>query len=108
MGKGLHILGEQFQLKWSETIFRSGDKIDISAMLADYPIGLMDQVFAFFYYDWKNNDFYRLFRWQRSYDHWSWHLMVFWNPAQNRLPGEMNSQMLFSGKGLMVIFVFDH
>jgi len=108
IGNGLHLLGEQFQLKYSNKIFRNGEKLDFSAILFDYPLGLIDQIFGFVYYDWKNKDFYRLFRWQRTYDNWSWHLMVFWNPERNQLPGEMNSQMVFSGKGLMLIAVLNH
>ncbi len=108
LGNGLHILGEYFLTRVSRDFYDSDFKFDISALLVDYPIGLMDQIFTFFYYDWKNNDFYRLFRWQRTYDRWSWHLMAFWNPEQNLLPEEINSQMLFSGKGLMLIVVFNH
>ncbi len=108
VGNGIHVLSEYFTVEASEKIFQKGDGKKFSAFLADYPVGLIDQVFGILYYDRKNKNLYRFLRWQRIYDNWSFHLIGFWNPNQNLLYQIQTDKNFFSGKGFQVMVVFNH
>jgi hypothetical protein len=108
IGNGLTILGEYFQLENSEEAFKSGQSIKFTAGSFNYPIGLLDRVEGILYYDWENDSFYRFFNWRRTYDHWSFHLMVFWNPDQYQLYQSQAGNNLFTGKGFQLMAVFNH
>jgi hypothetical protein len=108
VGNGVHVLSEYFTVEASEKVFKKGDGGNFSALLADYPVGLIDQVFAILYYDWENKNLYRFLRWQKTYDNWSFHLMGFWNPDQNLLYQTQVDKNFFSGKGFQVMVVFNN
>ena len=108
LGNGVHVLSEYFTVAASEKIFKKGDGGNFSSLLADYPVGLIDQVFAILYFDWENNNLYRFLRWQKTYDNWSFHLMSFWNPNENFLYQPQVDKNFFAGKGIQIMVVFNH
>jgi len=108
LGNGLHLLGEQIYMKASEKILGRGETQQFSALLADYPIGLFDQVMAIFYYDWENENLYRFCRWQKTFNKWSFHLIGFWNPAQYLLYQTTDTVNYYAGKGLQFLMVYQH
>ena len=108
IGNGLTILGEHFQLENSEEAFKSGQGIEFTAGSFNYSIGLLDRMEGILYYDWENESYYRFINWRRTYDHWSFHLMVFWNPDQYQLYQSQAGNNLFTGKGFQLMAVFNH
>ena len=108
VGNGLHVLGEQLFIEKSDKIFCNGEQANFSAILADYPLGLIDQVMSIFYYDWENQNLYRFLSWQRIYDNWIFYLFGFWNPEQNQLYQNQTGSNPFAGKGFQVMVVFNH
>lgn len=108
IGNGIHILSEYFTVAASEKIFQKGEGGKFSALMADYAVGLIDQVFGILYYDWENKNLYRFLRWQKTYDNWSFHLMGFWNPDQNLLYQIQTDKNFFAGKGFQIMVVFNH
>jgi len=80
----------------------------LSAISFDYPIGLVDQVMAIFYYDWENQKLYSLVRWQNTFDNWSFHLIGFWNPDQNLLFQNQAANNYLTGKGVQFLLTFNH
>jgi len=108
VGNGWHLLSEYFVLENTDELLKPGDKIAFSAFSVDYPIGLLDKCSGIVYYDWENEDFYRLINFQRTYDHWSFYLFAFWNPDENKLKLSAQESSQFSGKGLQLMIVFNH
>ncbi len=108
IGNGPHVLFEQFMRSTSEDLFDSGETHHISALAADYPLSLLDSVSATVYYDWENDNWSRFLRWQRTYDKWQVHVSAFWNPEQPSLSEDMDSSSGFGGKGVQLMFVFNH
>ena len=108
LGNGLHVLGEYFVFETSEKLFNTGEQIKFSALSARYPIGILDQITAIYYYDWKNKQHYRFLSLQRSYDNWSFHIISFWNPPKNLIFQNQVESNIFVGKGLEVMIVFNH
>lgn len=108
IGNGINVLGEHFTLTNSEKAFGPGEGISFSALLLNYPLGLMDTMRAIIYHDWKNKEFYRFVNWQRTYDRWSFHLIGFWNPKQILVYPTQKGENLFAGKGFQMMVVFNH
>jgi len=108
LGNGLYTAYEHFILEMSEEAFSSGEQISFSALLINYPLGLMDTIRGIVYYDWKNHELYRFVNWQRTYDRWSFYIMGFWNPEQFLIYQSKEMNNLFTGKGFQFMVVFNH
>jgi len=108
IGNGPHILFEQFVRSESEDIFDSGETQFISALSADYPLSLLDRVSTTAYYDWETDDWSRFLTWQRTYDKWQVHVSAFWNPDQPSMSQDTGPATGFGGKGVQIMFVFNH
>lgn len=108
IGNGLHVLGEYFNMTFSEEAWGSGEKVRFTAVSLDYPLSILDQVRLMIYYDWDNRDLYRFISWQRTYDSWSFYVMGYWNPERfliYQMPDQVN---LFTGLGIQIMAVFNH
>ncbi len=108
IGNGIHLLGEQFLYSTSEKAFSNGENISLTAVLADYPIGLIHNISAIVYYDWANKGWYRFINWQIAFDKWSFYLIGFWNPNQFQLYQTTYDTSMFTGAGFQVMAVFNH
>jgi hypothetical protein len=87
--------------------FKDSKTLTFSILALNYPIGLLDNISAMIYYNWKNGDWYRFINFQRSYNNWSYHLMAFWNPDQFQLYNISDNSNLFAGKGFQLMTVYN-
>ena len=108
LGNGLHVMGEHFLLDSSREILGAGQGLKFTAVSLNYPLGLLDNLSAIFYYDWKNDQFYRFINWQRKYDRWTFYLIGFWNPETFRIYQSRDRENFFAGKGIQFMVVFNH
>jgi hypothetical protein len=108
IGRGLHVLAEQFFLQNSRTAFGAGQGSKLSALSLNYPLGILDTLAGIFYYDWVNNKFYRFLSLQRTYDHWSLYVIGFWNPESFGIYANGSRESSFGGKGIQIMVVFNH
>jgi len=53
------------------------DAYKISAVSADYVLGLLDSITAIGYYSWENCRTYYYAGWMRKYDNWQFDISVF-------------------------------
>ncbi|MFQ5864925.1 MAG: outer membrane lipoprotein-sorting protein [bacterium] len=83
IGTGLHVLGEHLLFAMADEPFGTDESINLSALLMDYNLGLLDRLIAIVYYDWDNRQFFRYASWGRIYDNWSFYVNTFWNPEEN-------------------------
>ena len=108
LGNGLYLLAEHFSSQMSAAAFGgSKDHGSFSALLARYPIGLLDNLGAVFYYDWRNERLYSFVSWQRTTDRWQFHVMVFWNPRQAQIFQGSAGSNAFSGRGFQLLAVWN-
>jgi len=107
-GNGLYAATEYFQTDNPNEPLASAQANGFSALSLNYPIGIVDQVSAIFYRDWKNQQWYRLMTWQRTYDNWSFYLMGFWDPKNILLYSNQTGANPFAGTGVQVMVVFNH
>ncbi len=110
VGNGLYLLAEQSRFDLPASAFGGGPGADLSGLLANYPVGLLDRVSAIVYRNWSARQWYRIVTWQRTYDVWSFYLLAFWNPAQPAGVGLGTGQgaQAFAGRGLELMATFNH
>lgn len=104
---GLHVMNENFLLRTTRELFGEGGRLPLSAVEADYPLGLLDIVSGIVYWDWEHHNWYRMVNWKRTYDQWQLFLIAFWNPGDYQIYQNAEGT-LFSGKGLLVMVVLNH
>ena len=108
VGNGLHILGEHFTSVAATEAFGSGEKYTISALSADYPLGILDTVTAIIYYNWEEADWSPFISWQRTYDQWQINISAFSNPDEPLLEQDNSATNGFAGSGVQAVLVFNH
>ena len=108
LGNGIYCAYEQLLTTYDEKPF-SFDKTDSFSLLsANYPIGMFDRLGAIVFYNWDAHNIYTFLSWQRQFDKIMLYLMAYWNPESYKLPTQDDSQNIFAGKGIQLMFVFNH
>jgi hypothetical protein len=108
VGNGMYAATEYFRSESSTGLFAPAEGSGFSALSLTYPVGVVDQLSAILYRDWKNREWYRLITWQRTYDNWSFYLLGFWNPENIQLYRNQASESRFAGTGFQFMAVFNH
>ena len=105
IGAGLTLLGEQFYLDPAVPASAPAATLQLSAVTATYPVGVANMLTGAFYYEWRRDDAYRFVEFRRTYDHWRFHVIGFWNPdkASPFAPGSQASAL--TGKGVELVVV---
>ena len=106
LGNGLYLLAEQFHSQDAASVLGAGgNALSFSALLARYPLNVLDTLNAIFYFDWRHAQIYSFVDWQRTYDHWRFHGILFWNPQQAQMAQAGSS--LSGGKGFQLMAVWN-
>jgi hypothetical protein len=108
IGNGLYVACEQLLVSLDEKPFGFRDKRFLSLATANYPLGLFDRLTGILFFDWSANKIYNFVSWQRQYDKITIYIMGYWNPETFILPSSTGNNELFSGKGIQLMFVFNH
>ncbi|MBU4404928.1 MAG: hypothetical protein L6428_16415 [Candidatus Aminicenantes bacterium] len=108
LGNGLYLLAEQYFSQGATSPVGNGNNgISFSALQARYPLGLLDSLAAVVYFDWRQEQLYSFLNWQRTYDRWQFHVMLFWNPRQAQIVQTQSGNNPFSGRGLQLMAVWN-
>lgn len=109
LGNGLHLLGEILLAGEGKKPFEQQESVLFGGLAASYPIGLLHQIQAMVFYDFKGNQTYRFLNWSVTLDRWTGYFMGFWNPGQYRLFNlETGETALFNGAGFQIMLVYNH
>jgi hypothetical protein len=108
LGNGLTLLAEHMALNMTDSLFDLSELVHITALTASYPLGVVDNLRALVYYDWRNKGVYRYLSWQRTLDNWIFSVAAFWNPDHASGIAGTSATSSAAGKGLMVMVVFNH
>jgi hypothetical protein len=108
LGNGLYIAYEHLLLSYDQKAFEFANRMSFSLLTLNYPIGLFDRVGAIIYYNWTNNTIFNFITWQKQYDNIVLYIMGYWNPEVYSLPAQTVSSNYFAGKGIQIMFVFNH
>jgi hypothetical protein len=107
-GNGIYAAVEHLMFTYDEKPFAFSDPNHFSLMTLSYPIGLIDKISTIIYYGWHDSYIYSFLTWQRQYDKISLYLMAYWNPEVYQLPAQYSTQAIYAGKGIQIMFVFNH
>jgi len=108
IGNGLYAATEYFDADNPTEPFVAGVGTGFSGLSMSYPIGIVDQVSAIVYRDWRNRQWYRIATWQRTFDNWSFYLLGFWNPETIQIFQSQANSNAFAGTGFQIMVVFNH
>lgn len=108
LGSGLSVVTEAFGYLQGEHPFGSEQEVWYGLLSASYPLNIIHQVSAMFFYDFSNDNFYRFINWTVAYDRWSFYIMGFWNPETYSLYDSDPRTNLYGGWGFQLMAVFNH
>ena len=108
IGNGIYVATEYFTLDNPSAPLGSATGAHFSGFSLSYPLGILDQVSAMLYRDWRGREWYRILTLQRKYDNWIFYLLAFWNPESIRIYGNTTGSNAFAGKGFQLMVVFNH
>jgi len=107
LGNGLNVATEFFRYSNSTKIFKPELNNAFSLFSANYPIGINSRISGILYYNWTNQDWYRILNFQRQSDDWTFYLFLFWNPRTISIYNNGNESNMFAGKGIQVMVVYN-
>ncbi len=80
VGNGLYVALEELFVSYNETLGEFKNNLNFTAISANYPIGMNDNLSLITYYDWKNRNSYNFINWKHTYDPLQLYLMDFGTP----------------------------
>lgn len=107
IANGLNISVEHLLFSSDKSAFAFENTQNFTALSANYAFGLFDTVNTIFYYNWNTENMYSFINWFKQFNKTSLYIMGYWNP-ENPQPITGNSMNLYSGKGLQIMFVYNH
>ncbi len=108
LGNGINVMTEYFTFGSSERPLSGGENVHFSALSANYPFNIINNLNGILFYDWTNKEFYNFINWSWQYDKWSFYIMGFWNPQRFNLYQGLGDANLYAGRGLQFMLVFNH
>lgn len=105
LGNGLLVTAEHLTLDVGADPFRLDQTNHVSAALASYPLGLVDNLRGIVFFDWSSHKPYTYLSWQRTLDNWVVNLAAFWNPDN---PVGLAGGSGAAGKGVQLTVMFNH
>jgi roadblock/LC7 domain-containing protein len=108
LGNGLHVMTEAFGYLQGEKPLGTEQQLWFGLLSASYPVSLIHNLTAMFFYDFTNHNFYRFINWSVAYDRWSFYIMGFWNPDTYNLYNVDPRSSLYGGWGFQLMAVFNH
>lgn len=108
VGNGLTLSAEQFLYQTGASVFKSASELDFTAFSVTYPLNMTHSLSAMVFYNWTTSDWYRFISWRINLNKVSFYLMAFWNPDSFDLYQNTGNANLMGGKGLQLLFVWNH
>ena len=69
---------------------------------------MFNNLSAIIYYNRTDNKAYNFINWQKQFNNVTLYVMGYWNPEEYQIPTQNTEQTLFAGKGIQLMFVFNH
>ena len=104
LGNGLGTTVEYFRYHAGEKFFTEGNTVNIVGSMFTYPVTILDNISAMFFYVPGPDLLMNYLSWSRTYDNWNLYAIGFWNPTDFRIMSvQSQSKNLFSGKGIQLM-----
>jgi len=108
IGNGLNLIFEHLIISFDRDAFKFSNRANISALSANYPLSMSDNLNIILYYDWENGGLYNFANWRHNIKNFSFHVMGYVNPMNNDIPLVSTGTSLYSGNGIQFMLVYTH
>jgi hypothetical protein len=108
VGNGLGVTFEYLRYHARDNFFTKGNTANLIGSMFSYPISMMDNLSAMFFYIPNHSALFNYATWNRNYDKWSIYAIGYWNPVNTQmLLFQSGSTNLFAGKGVQVMVSYN-
>jgi len=108
VGNGLGVTFEYLRYHAGDNFFTKGNTANLIGSMFSYPVTMMDNLSAMFFYIPNQSALYNYVTWNRNYDKWSIYAIGYWNPVNTQmLLFQTGSTNLFAGKGVQVMVSYN-
>jgi hypothetical protein len=108
VGNGIYFLVEHMTSIASDRMWGDNSDRKISAVMATYPLSVLDNIAVQEYYDWEGKNIYQYYQWQRTYDNWIINLGLFHYPKNGGSIFEGSSTAPSAGYGAQLMLVYNY
>ena len=108
VGNGVTVTGEHFIYSQDDKPFTSDFTIQLTGIMAMYPLSLFDQLSGILFYSWDEELTYYFISWQRTYDNWTINLNTFFSSKSDVSFSLGQSFSDFSSSGIQLMLIFHH
>jgi hypothetical protein len=108
IGNGLNLIFEHLLMSFDRQAFKFSNRANISALSANYPLTMSDNLNLIIYYDWENGGVYNFVNWKHNFRDFSLNVMGYANPDNFSIPLTAKGTSLYSGNGLQIMLIYTH
>ena len=108
IGNGLYVLFEHMAAVLSDRALGWDEETCFSAFLLQYPLGFIDNLKIIGYYSWEEEQFYKYFSWERTYDALVLNLSLFHYPDTAGDGFGFQPGPAFGEYGVQFMVIFNH
>jgi hypothetical protein len=108
IGNGLTVTAEHFMYGTDDKPLATDSAVQMTGLMAMYPISLFDQFSGIVFYSWKAELAYFFISWQRTYDDWTINLNTFFSSKSDESFSFNQSLSDFSSRGIQLMLIFNH
>ncbi|MDD4971188.1 MAG: hypothetical protein PHT07_17305 [Paludibacter sp.] len=104
IGSGLGMTLEYFRVHAGDKFLVKGTSVNVIGSMFTYPVSILDNVSAMFFYIPGPNLMLNYINWSRTYDNWTLYAIGYWNPTSFQLlSSQSQGKNLFAGKGIQLM-----
>jgi hypothetical protein len=107
-GNGIYILGEHMVSTASKGLWTSENAKNISAAMATYPLGVLDNLTVQEYYRWSDRTLSQFFQWQRTYDNFIINAALFHSPGGSGGLFAQSKNVPVTGYGVQLMLIYNY
>ncbi len=108
IGNGVLVTAEHFIYSMDDKPFSKNNDIQMTGLMATYPISLFDNISGIVFYSWEAELTYYFISWQRTYDDWTINLNTFFSSNSNQTFSLNQSLSDFSSRGIQLMLIYNH
>ena len=110
IGNGIYFLAEHMIDKVKPKLILDDVETKISAIMVNYPIGVIDNVTYIGEYDWDGERMFNYIKYSRIYDNFDFNLIFAFNPERNEFSKEELelSGLTQFGNNIQLMIIYNH
>ncbi|MGA1978528.1 MAG: hypothetical protein ABSG89_11845 [Bacteroidales bacterium] len=108
IGNGLNVTAEHMYYGTSGELFSNGETVSFTGISASIPVSVITRISAMFFYDWKDNGFYRFANLSLTFDKFAINIIGFWDPEVFEIFNYGTGPNMLAGAGGQVMVVYNY